>query len=363
MTFNARPERLLHFDGFRGVAALCVALFHFPTVSVFDGLPIVENGWLFVDLFFVLSGYILDRVYFSRGAEFAPYVLTRISRMMPLYYIIFALSFPLDAFRALGSADALRELSIATVVNGAALQSFGLLDRLWFYGPSWSISAEIWVNALIFPLVMNRYWHWWLGAIVLVLGYGYASRWDIQASWDFGAVRCIYGVCLGILVSRFLLRFSYRSKSWLAAVATDVAVLGLLGFGFPATRYHGLMPIGFAVVVTMLGIAEGSTVRKVLASKVPVFLGRVSFALYMTHYLIGGRVFRVAGLLLERAGLGWTTRTGDTEWQGLKLGSSEVTAVLWIVLYVVVCLGVAHLVNRLIEEPVYARLRVRWVRS
>jgi peptidoglycan/LPS O-acetylase OafA/YrhL len=357
MTLAAgRPERLLYFDGLRGIAALSVALFHFPTVSVLDRLPIVENGWLFVDMFFVLSGFILDRVYFTRGASFVPFALTRAARMMPLYYLIFLFSIPFDAFRVLRDPGGALELVKAGMVNLVALQSFGLLDRLWFYGPSWSISAEIWVNFLIFPVIMTTAGRKLLPAITAVLAVAFMTTLDIQTSHEYGALRCAYGIGLGIIVSRLLLT-GRASFSGLPPALTDAFFVLLLVFGLSNHPWQGALPIGFALLVFMLALSERSLTRRLLSTPPAVFLGRVSFALYMTHYIVGGRIFRAAGLLLERSGSEWVTRTSATEWQGLKLGGSEATALVWIALYLIVCLGVATAVNRWIEEPVYAWLR------
>ncbi|WP_260115272.1 acyltransferase [Massilia sp. MB5] len=72
------------FEGGRGVAALIVALFHFRLVYQ---VSVIQNGYLFVDLFFVLSGFLICSLYWRRlesSGEIFPFLIRRFGRLFPL---------------------------------------------------------------------------------------------------------------------------------------------------------------------------------------------------------------------------------------------------------------------------------------
>ncbi len=57
-----------NLDAMRGVCAVLVSLFHTTWMSNIRILPVVSNGWLFVDFFFILSGFVIANAYISMGA-------------------------------------------------------------------------------------------------------------------------------------------------------------------------------------------------------------------------------------------------------------------------------------------------------
>src|SRR5437762_9602227 len=82
-------ERFVVLDSWRGIAACLVALFHLDAYSHLYGVPFLRNSWLFVDFFFVLSGFVIAANYQQRlleGFGVGRFLLLRLGRLYPLHF-------------------------------------------------------------------------------------------------------------------------------------------------------------------------------------------------------------------------------------------------------------------------------------
>src|SRR5258708_27828356 len=85
--------RFQALDGWRGIAALLVALYHSPFYGHLYGVPLVRNAYLFVDLFFVLSGFVISHAYADRladGKSVLVFLIRRFGRLWPLHTAVLA---------------------------------------------------------------------------------------------------------------------------------------------------------------------------------------------------------------------------------------------------------------------------------
>jgi peptidoglycan/LPS O-acetylase OafA/YrhL len=148
--------------GIRGVAALLVAAYHLngidaPPALRVEGLMgnLVNHGYLAVDLFFVLSGYVMALSYGEMlrvwsGTGFLRFLIRRIARVYPLYALI---TLVIAVLLATGvSHQDLPDLGPSMVWNLLMMQGWGFAQSL--DGPSWSISTE-WGAYLLFPLLAS----------------------------------------------------------------------------------------------------------------------------------------------------------------------------------------------------------------
>ena len=162
-----RPH-VQNLTGIRAFAALWVAIYHFQTTEVVKSIdlgPLVARGYLGVDVFFVLSGFILALNYVERdGAERSSalfdreFVLRRFARIYPLHIATFAVSLALWIAASMLDysfvAD-LRNDAWTAVANLANVQAWGLFDQLSWNMVSWSVSAEWFAYLVLFPLLMR----------------------------------------------------------------------------------------------------------------------------------------------------------------------------------------------------------------
>lgn len=148
----ATTARFFHnLEALRGVCALLVALYHAAWASHIAMLPIVRNGWLFVDFFFVLSGFVMTHTYWRGAARISTaddgreFMVRRFFRLYPTHLIAYLAAFLVvwlgELLRAQGQASA-----IATMFSLDSLKTLLLLQTIvptqtTFNTPSWSISA------------------------------------------------------------------------------------------------------------------------------------------------------------------------------------------------------------------------------
>src|SRR5260221_5624445 len=89
-----RGERLVVLDAQRGLCALFVALLHARGTSHISAFPFIQGSWLFVDFFFVLSGFVIAFVYLDRihgTSSFVAFVMRRFWRLWPFHAFVLLL--------------------------------------------------------------------------------------------------------------------------------------------------------------------------------------------------------------------------------------------------------------------------------
>ncbi len=231
-----RVNRFATLDGMRGAAAVLVAVFHFQQRE--NLVPI--HGYLAVDLFFVLSGFVIARAYVPRLAgsmSCRSFAVTRVIRLYPLYFVGLMLGLLSEPFRgALHDPDATKATAVAGsfLFNGAMLPSpfDGTLFPL--NGAAWSLFFELAVN-LLFAAALWRMTTRWLLAIMaasaVILLANVASPYGMNLGWSWsqleaGTARTLFSFVAGMLIGRRLGLGARRESGWaLVPVAALIAPL------------------------------------------------------------------------------------------------------------------------------------------
>ncbi len=330
--------------GIRGVAAFYVCLTHAQIVlATYLNAPSVNqnsfmyNGFRGVDLFFVLSGFILmhthedDFVLIGRDAVWRFYVL-RFFRVYPLNTLVLLALAPM-ALCLPGFVTWTRfrhgvpvpyhdhDFSVPGFVQSLFLaQTWSVIKPGQWNGPAWSLSAEVFGYAL-FPLLA------WaasrcrsaglalLGAALSLLlltgalaGFGHATD---NPTAGFGLVRMAFCFAAGILLQRC---FRFWPDGGRRAAMLSVLSSGWILLCLTWRPLNLFAVFGFCSLILALAYRRGP-VDAVLASRPAVFLGRISFSFYLIHYMplqlslwaYGGRLaasplwVRVACLLVVAA--------------------------------------------------------------
>ena len=95
-------NRIPTLDGWRGICAMLVALHHFSANGAIAALPLIRNAWLFVDFFFVLSGFVITHAYSRKlqsGREVGAFTLRRFARLWPLHVAVLGAFVALELVR------------------------------------------------------------------------------------------------------------------------------------------------------------------------------------------------------------------------------------------------------------------------
>lgn len=281
------PERYVTLDAMRGIAAICVALFHFDIWAM-------QHGYLAVDFFFVLSGFVLARTYatrFEAGLGFGRFMVKRLVRLYPLFLLGTLLAGLVFAWRAeLGAANPMApEPALWAFLLGLAMLPSPVDVPLFPLNvPSWSLFFEILASALL-ALVLLRLPRWALALVILGCGAALAPILIAHGSGNIGALRSEIGVAslrtvysfgFGVLIASFAGAPAWRS-SWLGL---GVAAAILVMLALPRTGYAAY-DIGMILIGSPLLLWAGSRVQLPAFCLIPAsFVGEVSYALYAVHW-------------------------------------------------------------------------------
>jgi peptidoglycan/LPS O-acetylase OafA/YrhL len=311
---NAYPEDIRPLTALRFVAAFWVLLYHFRGHFGFDlgaASGIIANGNLGVDLFFILSGFILSHVYLA-GVEAGqhrhlPFLWARIARVWPLHLatLLFMIALWFAGQRVGADFDAAAFNPGDIWKHLLMIHAWGTTAQVGWNFPSWSISAE-WFAYLTFPVFafvfskLSKRPALGLGlAAVLLVGvseaaqryYGHGFT-DLTAQG--GAVRIIPSFALGVAL--YVLgrgRALGIAWGWPLVVLSLIWVLAVTALRMdPRLAWPGLAGLVF-------GLAETSKRNEggFMAGGTAVYLGHISYAMYMIHLPVDVVWGRVAGML------------------------------------------------------------------
>lgn len=281
---NSPAERFLVLDGLRGIAALLVLMAHYDAMLGQKGL--FRFGYLSVDFFFLLSGFVLVPIFESptRWNGFARGMGARFLRFWPLIAVgslmgaaVHLLRWPPD-------------LVLLFLSMGLLCLPFGVGDHHWFSMnlPQWSLFIELVANALHL-LVLRRIPSSVLAAIAIACGAVLATTGRLVPFIDgttgdlvLGLLRAGCAYPLGIVLGRERTRLTMLPKlAWWAAPAAFLgAILIPPLLPLPGLVAEQLACLAFPLVLIM-GVATTLPVDHVPAVR---WLGMISFPLYATHF-------------------------------------------------------------------------------
>ncbi|MBP2160919.1 MULTISPECIES: acyltransferase [Asticcacaulis] len=337
--------------GLRGIAALYVVLFHANGLARFPEAvrPFFSHGYMAVDLFFILSGFVMAMIYghmFRNGFElktFQKFLLLRLARIYPLYLLVTAIT----------------AVAITTVLshtyrfddNVLRALPFNLtMTHVWglayaIVPPSWSISTE-WAAYLLFPAGVwlalstpRRYAFLGVAAAFAVLVWiAFGPYWLTHSHRAIGKLDVVHsyapGTTLRCLASFYIGLVAFRFKHLIPARAAGIMVV--LALFLLALKQTDLWLIGVFTVLIMALSHDQGRVARALGTPVLHWLGVVSFALYLVHDLIQKVIFKSFPV--------WGVGAG-------------IPKMAWVAISVVVSLGIAALAHYYFEKPsrVWAR--------
>jgi len=307
---NRRPDQHVELQSLtplRGMAALWVVLYHytvlyFPSIHPETYTHFIEKGYLAVDMFFVLSGFVLAHVYRDAFVDdpeshYWKFFSARVARLYPLHIFVLTLFLATAlAARAVDYAATGKFAPIpwegarsvgAFVANLFMLQGLKASELSWNY-PAWSISIEF-LAYLVFPFALLRIWRARRAAKValgfLLLGMlVWLAYWtkDNFNQWDGPKtlLRCLPEFVGGMILYNFYARrqlpFILRSDFLFVGIAA--ALIVLLHFGAADLLIIMLLPVVVLAAVMNTGYAG-----KLLNILPLIWLGQISYSLYLIH--------------------------------------------------------------------------------
>jgi peptidoglycan/LPS O-acetylase OafA/YrhL len=343
-------------DGWRGVCALLVALYHLDIASHIHDLALVRHAWILVDFFFVLSGFVIAFAYQESLGDWRgirQFAIRRFGRLWPLHAAMLLPFIAIAAVKLAGNHAGAAPFT-GTESPVALLASLALVHVLHLFAepvwnvPSWSISAEFCTYGVfvLYCLVAPRLRAF---AAIVIAAAGLAvlitlSPRLLDATSDFGFFRCVYGFFAGVLTC---LLWRARPKLRVGGTAAEMAILAITGLFVclvPRNAAAGLAaPLLFAVMVHVFAVQSGRISRAMDTGPVAL-MGTLSYSLYTVHYLVS----RLLVSALQHAGF--------VPGPSITDGYPPLMVPLWLgdtltLGYVAAITAIAFCTWRFIEEP------------
>lgn len=278
----------------RGLAALIVLQFHFLPFYLWgtgiSNAQILPLGYAGVDLFFILSGFVLLVQYDQRDGDvrYFPYLLERSSRIFPLHLVtliaIIAAKAAFDIFSE-------EETVLSAIAAGLLIHSWGLYETEVFNVPSWSLSIEwaLYLTCIPVFLVISKLKNPLIifGLIVLILlaEFGAAKfvlGYDtLNMRTDYGVIRGYAGFVVGCLLYRAWCECKEYKFRWpiLESIAIGLVLVDSLFW-----QASWLINLSFPVFV-FAALFPGTWTHRALSRKSLEWLGLISYSIYMWHWL------------------------------------------------------------------------------
>lgn len=361
------PGHVPALDGLRGLAILMVVLHHaaVPILAAHRAefgpwLGLLLNGWLGVDLFFVLSGFLIahhigNRYLDSGGFRWKNYVMRRILRIVPAYYGVLLL-IVLGAFPHFEMHGGDQNLGWRIAYHLLFLQDYLPPDiQLSF----WSLGVEekfyMLAPLLLLGLAgMKKPWQKY-ALLSVLLAYAPLARWltflsyqmhgaPITADQLFFIFRMPFHLAWDGLVAGVFCACLVRDKKFMAAARKNSLPDVMFWFGWAVVALlmcagtvsivwqASLSALGFALV--MLGALCGAKTASFLSGRILFFFALVSYSLYLTHNLLFDAVALGMDALVDFSGYAPFTQFA-----------------IFLPVYLLICTGVGAMFFFALEKP------------
>ncbi|ARV16601.1 acyltransferase family protein [Polaribacter sp. SA4-12] len=312
---------LHNLSSLRGIAAILVTTLHFHfflgAIFPYEAAGLIDKLYLMVDLFFILSGFIMCYVYedvFNKGLEkksYKNFLISRLARIYPLHVLVIGAELLLflgylciDKFQFLSDWNQHLYRLDAIPFQLLFLETVGIFDFATWNMPAWSLSAEWWAY-VIFPFLFIffkkvGYKKWFLALISVISLWFFIEtvlaplhpflnfppdpkKIDLDVNWHWGTLRGIVGFIAGMIVWQ-VYKFSTLKK-----VFSNVWVfLSLIALCIISMYYHWYDTVTvFIFMMIILSSAYGSSIiDKLYSFKFLRKLGDWSFSIYIWHMFI-----------------------------------------------------------------------------
>ncbi len=365
---------LHNLTSLRGIAAILVAVLHFHffviPVATSHVAHVIDKFYLMVDLFFILSGFIMCYVYepnFSKGikkARYKNFIVARLARIYPLHVLticaevlIFLCLVSKVGYDNLGSFKQHLYRLDGIPVQLAFLQTVGIYNFDTWNAPAWSLSAEWWAYVL-FPFLFvvfiklkgaKRF----LPIIIAILGWILIefvlsakepfmdfplnpNKTTLDVNWHYGTLRGIIGFICGMGIWLVFERLNFKSvlgNGWALIVLTVFSIVSM------AIGWFDVISV-FLIAVIILTSAYGSkNINKFYSISVLKKLGDWSFSIYIWHMIL------IHALLIP------FTQVGGNSKNAFQTFSVNMPPTLLLVVFLFITATIGWLSFKYIETP------------
>lgn len=291
-------DRVEQLDGLRGIFSILVIAHHHNAFkeSVFYNNFFVINSSLFVDFFFVLSGFVIAMNYIGRintAGDFGIFLKKRFIRLFPLLFyteVIFIIA------SLIGESSPMKNVGEL----GLRYYAYTAFDTLTFMGstpvfgswisnnyPAWSISSEM-VSYAVFGLVIllvPKIKYLTFGIIALLSGLFIISRGEYLLAYDYGFVRGLLCFSLGIFTNLVLSKRTFSLSAFEIPFLIFLIAAMYVVHHWELNLWELVFPFIFAVGIIIFASSKG-VVTQLLKSEPFQYLGKISYSIYLNHAIV-----------------------------------------------------------------------------
>lgn len=356
-------------DGFRGLLALLVAVYHTPWESWFNNTSFMDQGTVLIDLFFVFSGFLMFHLYGAKiknGYDARRFIWRRVARLYPIHFVMTMVFLAFALARLAAHEVGLSTHEVGEILpfqpgsneslwslytNLTLTQAMGTHDSLTFNPPSWTISVEFFAYFVFAAMLIwakpKRGWHFGLiglGVIGLYCGLA-AVKPNMDITYDLAFFRCLAGFFTGVIAAH-IYGVMQKRKSGLSQIngwrTNGLEVFALLAY-ILFTAYCGGKDQFFvgavAFIFVLIFAHDRGIISRFMMAPVFKYLAKISYSVYMIHVFVAIFADAAAERIIGRI-------LGDARWH-----DSAIWGDLYLVPYLVVVIGLSHLSVRYIEGP------------
>lgn len=346
--FKAPPlkpdsDQMLHLDALRIVGAVMIVVFHFNRLINLDGRwqladDTIKSFSLVVDLFFVISGYVMAAIYTGRlttPAQYGDFLKKRVARLGPLHWLtlgVFILIAAAGGAGLINDRDPPRYAVSCIVPNLLFVHAWGVCHAQTWNFVSWAISAEMgmYLALPLLFLITARGPIWTavaaVASLALLAWISRDGRTFSQWTYDFGVARAVPGFLLGML--------AWQVRPWLAKMPLAPWVMWGLLAAFCVASCLGAPRDTLLLVIYAVGFAGVAADASAKPGRVTLWLApwaQLSFTLYLLHPI----ALKIA---LNWVGLGMWRLNGDA-------------MRLWVLVWVILLIPISYVSLMLFERP------------
>jgi peptidoglycan/LPS O-acetylase OafA/YrhL len=298
-------------DGLRGVAALTVLCFHlFEAFATSHLDQKINHGYLAVDFFFMLSGFVVGYAYDGRWGTMTTkdFIKRRIIRLHPMVVMGAAIGAVMFYTQGCSVWD-VSQVSVAGVFiamllgmllipSSPANEIRGVGEMFPLNGPSWSLFFE-YIGNILYVLIIRRLGTRALAVLVFVAGCGLAAFAILAALGDIcvgfsltgaeftgGSLRLLFSFSAGLLLSRVFKPTKIKGAFWVCGLSVvallSVPRIGGANYLWMNGIYDTACCVAFFPLLVYLGASGKSTDK--YTRLICKFFGDISYPLYMVHY-------------------------------------------------------------------------------
>ncbi len=357
--FKTQPK-IAELESIRGLAALLVVAFHIPKWHPLLNTGLINNAYLMVELFFVLSGYVIHNAYannINTKKDLIRFQFLRFGRLYPVHFVflvtfIFVEAAKYFAQNKFGLSDfnsqPFRENGFVAIVQQIfLLQAIGPTgNAATFNAPSWTISVEFYTYlvfatcVLLAPRKKSLLFSLLASSALILLASGSTFGFKLF-------LRCLAGFFVGCLTASITDKLKPNVPRY-ASLLVFAAIVIFLQLKTPE-QYDVVIYFLAAALIASLVLSSDGHLNRVLGLRALTWLGTISYAVYMSHGIAVWAMKQVVRVVANRPDMPISYK-GTPQLGGLQTLMACGVLILFVLL-------LSALVNRLIENPMRERSR------